>query len=87
MFKRIGRAFMQVVKGIRADPGYGIRDLSRGKKIIEQGVGKQLRRELTRNFCCIKCGTRMHAPTLYTAGVGQAYEVINPHRIERAFRY
>ena len=42
-FKRVGRAFMHVVR--EAAPGYGIRDLSKGKKIIERNVGRQLKRD------------------------------------------
>ena len=98
-FKRVGRAFMEVVK--TAAPGYGIRDLSRGKHIIEKEVGRQLPcvfpdcpsrtpRVPGRSPCqhpsCGKCGAPMWLPTLYTADAGQAYEMINPNRIERAFQ-
>ena len=38
-FKRVGRAFSYGLRMVA--PGYGIRDLSRGKKIIETEVVKQ----------------------------------------------
>ena len=67
-------------------PGYGLRDLSRGKHLINHEFGKQLKRRTGSRHCCVKCGAHMAAPTLYNADAGQAYEMIKPSRIERAFR-
>ena len=66
-------------------PGYGIRELSRGKLIIKTEIEKQLFRR-SACPCCIRCGKVMSGPTLYTADAGQAFEMIKPDRIERAFR-
>ena len=49
-------------------------------------MSKQFKRSSCSSFGCVKCGKHMNAPTLYTADAGQAYEMIKPHRIERAFR-
>ena len=66
--------------------GFGMRDLSQGKRTLEQTNQKQFKRSVDSNFCCMKCGSRLSAPTLHTADAGQAFEVIKPHRIDRAFR-
>ena len=42
-FKRVGRAFMFGLQAVA--PGYGIRDLSKGKSIIQTEIDKQLKRE------------------------------------------
>lgn len=83
-FKRVGRAF---VFGLQtAVPGYGIRDLSKGKQILGDAISKQFLRPSESNHACIRCGYHIPHPTLYTADAGQAYEVIKTHRIERACR-
>lgn len=84
-FMRIWRAFMFGMNAVII--GYGIRDLSRGKNLIEKELGKQLpRNKCCTNFCCLGCGARMTGPTLHTADAGQAYEITSPDRLERAFR-
>ena len=83
-FKRVGRAFSYGLRMVA--PGYGLRDLSRGKTIIENDLAKQKVRSKHSNFCCLKCGCHMRVPTLFTADAGQAYEMIKPYRIDRAFR-
>ena len=82
-FHRIGRAFMYGLTAVC--PGYGIRDLSRGKDIILEHLSKQLPRR-SPCPCCPRCGTFLREPTLFTADAGQAFEMIKPARIERAFR-
>ena len=79
---------MHLVK--EAAPGYGIRDLSRGKHLIDKEVGRQLKRNFPGSPpqvspcspgkcpCCIRCGAHMRLPTLYTADAGQAYAMISP---------
>ena len=71
-FKRVGRAFMHLVK--EAAPGYGVRDLSRGKHFIDKEVGRQLKRNFPGSLpqvspcspgkcpCCIRCGAHMRLP-------------------------
>lgn len=83
-FKRIGRVFMQCVS--TATPGYGLRDLSKAKPTIERGIKKQLVRTGGPTTGCVRCGTFLATPTVYTADVGQAYEIVDPGRVERAFR-
>ena len=83
-FKRIGRVFMRVVEF--AVPGYGIRDLSRGKDIIETDLSQQFKRSPDSRHGCVRCGQHMKTPTLHTADAGQAYEMISPSRISRALR-
>ena len=74
-FKRIGRAFMAALTAVA--PGYGIRNLSKGKDTITKALGQQSFRH-SNNFCCIKCGFRMSSPTFYTADAGQSYEMTPP---------
>ena len=84
-FKRIGRTFMYGLQS--AVPGYGIRDLSKSKQILTDLISEQLPREPGSNHACIRCGSHLPHPTLYTAEAGQAYEMIKPERVERAFRF
>ena len=51
-FKRVGRAFSFGFRMVA--PGFGIKDLSRGKKMIEHEIRKQGTRNFSSNFCCIK---------------------------------
>ena len=53
-FKRVGRAFSYGLRMVA--PGYGLRDLSRGKKIIENELAKQKSKSSDSNFCCLDCG-------------------------------
>ena len=70
-----------------AVPGYGIRDLSKGKMIIiGEAINNQFLRSPGSNHACIRCGSTLALPTLYIADAGQAYEMIKPQRIERTFR-
>ena len=66
--------------------GLGIRDLSQGKHVLSAAIEKQHPRTLHRKHYCIQCGDLMLQPTLYTGDAGQAYEMIQPSRVERAFR-
>ena len=84
-FKRIGRAFAYGLQ--QTFPGYGIRDLSKGKIIITEAINKPYLCSPGSNHACIKCGSTLALPTLYTADAGQACEMIKPQRIERAFRF
>ena len=49
-------------------------------------MSKQFKRGACSRLGCVKCGKAMSSPTLYTADAGQAYEMIPPNRISRAFR-
>ena len=66
--------------------GLGIWGLSKGKHILSAAIEKQYPRPLDREHYCIQCGDLMSRPTLYTGDAGQAYEMIQPSRVERAFR-
>ena len=81
-FRRIGRAFMYGLTAVC--PGYGIRDLSRGKDIILEHLSKQLPRR-SPCPCCLRCGTLLREPILFAADAGQAFEMIKLTRIEHAF--
>jgi len=60
-FKRIGRAFMHCVAAIA--PGYGLRDLSRGKPVLDNEIKKQFRRRKDSKHGYLKCGACMSTPT------------------------
>lgn len=83
VFRRIGRAFMHGL--ILVAPGYGIRDLSRGKAIILKRLSEQHPRHSTRPRC-LRCGEYLDEPTQYTAAAGQTFEMIKPRRMAGAFR-
>ena len=70
-----------------AVPGYGLRDLSKANLTINEAIKKQSLRQPGENRACIRRGPPFPRPTLYTAGVGQASEMIKPQRTERAYRF
>ena len=67
--------------------GFGLQNLSRGKDLILEALGEQVSRDSTagKATCCVQCGACMTGPSLYTADAGQAYEMVKPEKIERAF--
>ena len=66
-------------------PGYRVKDLSRAKDQLLSQLAKQHTRS-SPCPCCLRCGRKMAGPTLYTADAGQAFEMIDPSRVRRAFR-
>ena len=81
-FRRMGRAFMHGVRSVA--PGYGLKNLSKGR----DDMSITLENKFSRTPVCgqlpvrIECGSYMRGPTLYTADVGQAYEMMKPSIIE-----
>ena len=84
-FRRVGRAFTHGVRSVMA--GYGLKNLSKGRDSILEELGKQFSRtpKAGNRTCCVGCGACMSGPTLYTADVGQAYEMVRPDTIESSF--
>lgn len=81
-FKKIGRAFVHCIREV--SPGYGLRDLSRVKDVILEGLGKQFPRICSSGRCCVQCWAAMSAPTLHTADAGQADEMVQQKHIDKA---
>ena len=79
----IGRSFMYGLSVVA--PGYRLQDSSRAKDQILSQLSKQYHRQC-KSPCCLRCGQKLQGPTLYTADAGQAFEWIDPSRINRASR-
>ena len=86
-FKRVGRAFSYATREVL--DGFGLHDLSKGKDTLLTSLKMQYpRNTTTEKPCgCVKCGSIMKYPTLYTADAGQAYEMVKQSRINRAFNF
>jgi len=84
-FRRMGRAFLFAVRSVM--PGFGLKNLSRGKDDITTALEKQHTRspEHNQKFGCVKCGRCMEGPSMLTSDTGQAYEMIDPKTIESSF--